>query len=98
MFIFANLLIAAAKLIDTFVTLYIFVIIARVVLSWINYDPYSSVVRFIHDVTEPALSRIRRYIPLLGGFDLSPMILIFGLYILEGFVVSTLNDLAMSLK
>ena len=98
MFIFANLLIAVAKIIDIAVTLYIFIVIARVILSWIQYDPYSSIVKFIYNITEPVLLRIRRIIPPLGGFDLSPMILIFALYILEGFVVSTLTDLAIALK
>lgn len=98
MFIFANLLIAMAKIIHLAVTLYILVIMARVILSWIQFDPYSKIVRFIYDITEPVLARIRRFIPLIGGFDVSPMILIIALYILEGFVVSSLNDLAMALK
>jgi YggT family protein len=98
MFIIANLLIAVAKIVDIGVTLYIFAIIARVVLSWIQYDPYNSIVKFIHEITEPPLAKIRQMVPILGGFDISPMILIFVLYILEGFVVTTLNDLAMALK
>ena len=98
MFIIANLLIAVTKIIDFIVTLYIFILIARVALSWIQYDPYSSIAKFIYDITEPVLFRIRRVIPLIGSFDISPVILIFALYILEGFVVSTLYDLAMALK
>ena len=98
MFIIANLIIAVAKIIDLVVTLYIFVIIARVILSWIPSNSYSSIVRFVYDITEPALEKIRNVIPPLGGFDLSPLILIFTLYILEGFVVSTLNDFAMAMK
>ncbi|MBD3287896.1 YggT family protein [candidate division KSB1 bacterium] len=98
MFIIANLLITIAKIIDIAVTLYIFAIIARVIISWIQYDPYNSVVRFIVEITEPPLAKIRQLVPTFGGLDISPMILIFVLYILEGFVVSTLNDLALALK
>lgn len=98
MFIIANLLITLAKIIDVAVTLYIFAVIIRVVLSWIQYDPYNPIVRFLNEITEPVLGRIRQMVPVLGGFDISPMILIFALYILEGFVVTTLNDLAQALK
>lgn len=98
MFIIANLLIAVARIIDIGVTLYIFAIIVRVILSWIQYDPYNAVVKFINDITEPPLAKIRQMVPIFGGLDISPMILIFVLYILEGFVVSTLNDLALALK
>ena len=98
MFLIANFLIACAKIIDIAVTLYIFAVIIRVVLSWIQYDPYNPFVKFLHEITEPVLARIRQMVPILGGFDISPLILIFALYILEGFVVTTLNDLAMALK
>jgi YggT family protein len=98
MFVIANLLFAVAKIIDFTVTLYIFAVIARVILSWMQYDPYSQIIRFIYNITEPVLIRIRQVIPTFGGIDISPMILIFVLYILEGFVVSTLNDLAFTLK
>ncbi len=98
MFIIANLLEAVAKIIDLVVTLYIFAIIGRVVLSWIQYDSNNQGVRFIHEITEPVLLKLRRVIPAFGGFDVTPMILIFGLYILEGFVVDTLNGFAMVLR
>ena len=98
MVIISNLLLAIAKIIDIAVTLYIIAVIVRVILSWTQYNPYSSIVQFIYNITEPVLMKIRRVIPLLGGLDLSPMILIFALYILEGFVVSTLRDLAMALR
>ena len=77
MFIIANFINTIAKIIDLVVTLYIFIVIARVLLSWFPQHSYTSIVKFIYNVTEPILMRIRRYIPPLGGFDLSPMILIF---------------------
>ena len=98
MFIISNRILTIAKIADLLITLYIIVVIVRVILSWVPHNQYSSLVRFVHNVTEPLLIRIRRFVPLLGGFDLSPMILIFGLYIIESFVVQTLHDLAMAIR
>lgn len=98
MFLIANLFLAIAKIIDILVSLYILAVIVRVILSWIQFDPSNSIVRLTYDLTEPALMRVRRLVPLYGGLDLSPLILIFVLYILEGFVVNTLQDFAMVLK
>ena len=83
-----------AKLADIAITLYIFIVIARALISWFNVDPANPIVQFLIKATEPVLSRIRNIIPNFGGLDLSPMILIFGLYIAESFLVSTLRDLA----
>jgi YggT family protein len=91
MVIIQNLFSAMAEIIHLAITLYIYVIIARVVISWINVNPYNSIVRFIYMITEPVLLRIRRLIPNLGGLDISPMILIFILIFLDRFIVSTLR-------
>jgi len=98
MFIIANLFLAIAKIIDILVSLYILAIIVRVILSWIQFDPSNSIVRLTYEITEPALMRVRRLVPLFGDLDLSPLVLIFVLYILEGFIVNTLQDFAMVLK
>ena len=83
MFIFGGISSGISRLIDFIITLYILVVIARVILSWINYNPHNPIVRFIYDITEPVLLRIRRFLPLFGGLDLSPVILILALYILK---------------
>ncbi|MFQ5824033.1 MAG: YggT family protein [bacterium] len=98
MFIFSNLFFAIARILDISITIYIWIVIIRVIISWVNPDPFSPIVQFLVRVTEPLLSRIRRYVPYLGGFDISPIILIFGLYIAEIFLVGTLEDLAYSLR
>ena len=95
MVIIQNLFSAMAEIIHLAITLYIYVIIARVVISWIRVNPYNSIVKFIYMITEPILLRIRRFIPNLGGLDISPMILIFILIFLDRFIVSTLRQLAM---
>jgi YggT family protein len=64
----------------------------------VNPDPYNPIVRFLHDVTEPLLSRIRRWIPVFGaGMDFSPMILILAIYFLMSFLVPTLKHMAAAI-
>ncbi len=98
MFMLGNFLMAIAKLINFVLSAYIWVVIARAVISWVNPDPYNPIVRFLHQVTDPVLMRLRRYIPVMGGLDLSPMILILAIVFLQSFLVPTLQQLAMTLQ
>ncbi len=75
------------RLLDALIDLYILAVIVRVVLSWINFDPHNRFVKFLIQITEPVLSKIRQVIPPISGIDLSPMILIFGLYILRNLLL-----------
>lgn len=98
MFIFSNLFSAIASLLDMAITLYIWAVIIRVIISWVNPDPYNQFVQFFVKITEPALGRIRRFIPSLGGIDISPMVLIIGLYIAKSFLVNTFQHPAGALR
>jgi len=96
MFVVNNFMMAIAQLIDFLLTAYMWIIIGRAVISWVNADPYNPIVRFLFDVTEPLLGRIRRLLPVsMGGIDLSPMILILVIMFLQSFLVPTLKQLAM---
>ena len=95
MFMFGNFIKAIADLLNFVLSAYIWIIIARAVISWVNADPYNPVVRFLHQVTDPLLNRIRRFLPVMGGFDLSPMVLIFAIIFLQSFLVPTLQHLGM---
>lgn len=98
MFVIGNFLNALATLVDFVLSAYMWVIIGRAVISWVNADPYNPIVRFLYDITEPALSRIRRVIPVFGGgLDLSPMLLILALIFLRTFLVPTLHHMAKSI-
>lgn len=89
---------AVALVIDYALSIFMWIIIARAVLSWVNPDPYNSIVRFINNVTEPVLYQIRKRIPVyFGGLDLSPMIVIFIVIFLQTFLVGSLKRLAYSL-
>lgn len=97
MFILSNFILAVAKLVNFLFDAYVIIIFARAVISWVNADPYNPIVRFLVQVTEPLLSRIRRYVPLLGGIDFSPMILILAILFLQNLIVPTLGHIARSL-
>jgi len=98
MFMLSNFLMAIAKLINFVLQAYIWVVIARAVISWVNADPYNPIVRFLVQVTEPLLERIRRVLPQMGGLDLSPMVLILAVVFLQSFLVPTLQQIAMALQ
>ncbi len=63
-----------AALVQLFVQLYSMVILARVLMSWVNIDPYSPLARAIFDLTEPVLAPVRNMLPSAGGMDFSPVI------------------------
>lgn len=95
MFIFGNFIKAVAIILHYVLTFYMWIVIARAVLSWVNPDPYNPIVRFIHNVTEPVLHRIRSKIPVnFGGIDFSPIIVILGVIFLQNFVVNSLLRLS----
>ena len=63
---------------------------ARVIISWINHDPYNDLIRIIYQVTEPMLRPIRDIIPATSiGIDISPFVLLFLLNIAESFALRT---------
>ena len=98
MFVFSNFLNALASLIDFVLSAYMWIIIGRAIISWVNADPYNPIVRFLYEATEPVLMRIRRHIPVVaGGMDFSPMILIVAIMFLRSFLVPTLHGFAASI-
>ncbi len=98
MFVLGNFLMALSTLLYTVLQVYIFIVIGRVVISWVNADPYNPVVRFLVQATEPVLYKIRSKLPSMGGFDLSPMILILAVIFIQSFVVTTLKQFAIALQ
>lgn len=98
MFVFANFISAGARVLDALLTVYMWVIIARAIISWVNPDPYNPIVRFLYQATEPVLGRVRRLLPFMGGLDVSPIVVMLAIYFIQWFVVSTLLDVAFKLK
>jgi YggT family protein len=99
MFIFANLLLAIAKILDILLTVYMWIVIIRALISWVNPDPYNPIVRFLHAVTDPVLNPIRRIIGYrLGPIDISPMVVILAIIFVKYFLIGSLIELAYKLK
>jgi len=71
------------------------IVIARAVLSWVSPDPYNPIVRIISQLSEPLLSMIRKYVPMIAGIDFSPLIALLVIMFLDNFVVATLNRIAI---
>ncbi|CAH2029912.1 YggT family protein [Trichlorobacter ammonificans] len=93
MILFANILYALAKIVelaDGLLTIYKYILIATVLLSWVNPDPYNPIVNFLYRVTEPVLSRIRRHLPAFGPMDLSPLVAFAAIYVLQIVLLDTL--------
>ena len=87
-----------ADLIGTIAGLYVFVLLGRVICSWVNADPYNPIVRFLYVATDPVLDFIRRFIPPIAGLDLSPLIAILAVQILvQRVLVEYLYRLARAL-
>jgi YggT family protein len=98
-FVLGNLLEALAAVLHLVLNIYIWILVARAIISWVNPDPYNPIVRFLYRVTEPVLRPVRNMLPLQGiGLDLSPMIVLLVIYVLDRFLVNSLIDLASSLR
>ena len=99
MCVVSNFLVAVAEVLRWVLNIFMWIVIARAILSWVNPDPYNPIVRFIHNVTEPVLYQIRKRIPLnFGGIDFSPIIVLLAVIFLQQFVVASLVELARSLR
>jgi YggT family protein len=98
MFIIANFLNAVAYVLNFALNIYMYIIIARAILSWVNPDPYNPIVNFLYRATDPVLYRVRRMLPDMGGLDLSPMIVLLAIFFLQRFLVSSIFELVNRLK
>ena len=99
MFVFANLVIAIAKILDVVLNIYWWVIIVAALISWVSPDPYNPIVRFLYSVTDPVLRPIRRVIGYrLGPIDISPLIAILVIMFIRMFLISSLIEFGYKLK
>ena len=98
MFIAGNVLEGIATILDTILWIYMWVIIIRALISWVNPDPWNPIVQFLQRVTDPVLYQIRSRLGMGGmGFDFSPIIAILIIMFLQIAVVGSLKDLAVRL-
>lgn len=76
-------------------TIYSFLILARVIMSWVQPDPRNPVVNFIYRLTEPVLAPVRSILPAMAGLDFSPILVLIGIQVLESLLVRALLSMAM---
>ncbi len=90
---------AAAFVLDSVLSIYFWIVIISALLSWVNPDPYNPIVRFLRGATEPVFYKIRSWIPfaVVGGFDLSPIVVLLAIQVAKIVVVGNLARLAFSM-
>ncbi len=99
MFLFGNLILAVARILDVVLNLYMWIVIIAALLSWVSPDPHNPIVRFLYAVTEPVFRRIRRIIGFsLGPVDISPLIVILGIIFVRSFLINSLIEFGYKLK
>ena len=79
-------------------TIYIWIIIIRALLSWVNPDPYNPIVQILYRLTEPVLAPVRYRMPNIGGIDASPIVVLLIIFFLKNFLVQSIFDLAKMLR
>ena len=99
MFVFGNLLNGIVTIFNWLLTVYMWMIIIRALLSWVNPDPWNPIVQFLTRVTEPVLAPIRRRLPTWQmGIDLSPMVVILIIWLVQIGIVPSLYRLALEMR
>jgi len=86
-----------AELLRLLINVYFFTILIQVVISWVNPGTYNPVVSLLYSINEPLLSRARRLIPPISGFDLSPIVVIILLQLLSMLLIQPIADLGQGL-
>jgi len=96
MFVVDVLLTEIWRLVSWLLTLYTWVVIAAVLITWVNPDPWNPIVRFLRRLTEPVFARIRRWLPfvVIGGLDLSPLVLLIAIQFADRVITKALWQLA----
>lgn len=98
MFILGNLVAALANLLGAVFTIYTWILVIRVLITWVSPDPFNPVVQFLMRATDPVLEPLRKVIPPIGPFDISPIVALLVLQALQHFLIRTLLDLSFRLR
>lgn len=84
-----NMVLSILGIISSLIYFYIILTIIAVILSYVQVNPYNPIVQVINKLTQPVLSFIRKKLPFLviGSIDLSPLVVVFGLQILDALLI-----------
>ncbi|MCK4249503.1 MAG: YggT family protein [Candidatus Omnitrophica bacterium] len=97
MFILAQFFQSLSILFDMIFSILYFLLVARIIISWFQVNPYNEIVQIIMRITEPILAPFRRLPLRLGVIDFSPILAFIAITFLRSFVVGILRQLAMKL-
>jgi len=97
MFILAELLRSVALLVSLVFNILYFILIIRIIVSWVGADPHNEIVRIIYKITDPLLAPFR-VLPLrLGAIDFTPIVAFLVLSVLKSFIVNIIYQIAYRL-
>ena len=89
-----HLIMGIAEVLNMVLTIYMWVIIIRALISWVNPDPFNPVVQILQKLTEPVLKPLRNLIPVYRmGIDITPLVAILIIIFLKRAVVLNLYDI-----
>ena len=91
------LVLTVAELLNLLLNIYFFTILIQVILSWVNPGGYNPAVALLYSLNEPILSRARRLIPPISGFDLSPIVVFIGIQLIKMLLVAPIADIGKRL-
>jgi YggT family protein len=92
-----SIIVGLGGILHNLLNVYIWVVIIAALLTWVRPDPNNPIVQLLYRITEPAYALVRRYIPsVYNGIDLSPLIIIIGLQVLDVILVNIINTIAQS--
>ncbi|HEC19217.1 MAG TPA: YggT family protein [Gammaproteobacteria bacterium] len=91
------MVLSVAELLGLLFQIYFFTILIQVVLSWVSPGGYNPAVSLLYSLNEPLLGRARRILPPIHGFDLSPILVMIGIQLLNILVVAPIHDLGRGL-
>jgi len=86
-----NLILWVISTLQELLSLYSWIVLIAVLLTWIEPNPYNPIVRFLYSITEPVFDFVREHIPVVfGGIDLSPIIVFIAIRFVQQVVLTTL--------
>ena len=95
---FGNIVFGLGGIVHSLITIYIWIVIIAALITWVRPDPNNPIVQLLYRLTEPVYAFIRRYIPtVINGIDLTPIVVIIGLQVIDVIFINLLNALASSL-
>ncbi len=97
MFVLSEFIRSLALLISLLFNVIYFILVIRIILSWVGADPYNDIVRIIYMVSDPILMPFRRLPLQMGAIDFSPILAFIVLAVLRNFIVNVLYQIAYRL-